>query len=56
MNTFQQARERGDTRGMHHAYKSLRRDLHEALAKFEYGKYSRRAKRLVKMMERGSGV
>ena len=51
MNAFQQARERGDTRGMHEAYKAVSRDMHKALARYEYGWWSRHYRTIKKMME-----
>jgi hypothetical protein len=49
--TYAEAKQRGDTRGMHTANLEARKDLHTALAKHEWGKRSRRAKRLEKMLE-----
>lgn len=50
MNSYLAAKARSDTRGMHYAYQSLRRDLHIELARYEYGWWSRHYRALKKMM------
>lgn len=51
MTQYTDAIARCDTRGAHDAYMAMRRSLHIALAKHEYGNRSKRTKAIKEMME-----
>tara|TARA_R110002074_G_C12558458_1_gene667642 strand:- start:34564 stop:34725 length:162 start_codon:yes stop_codon:yes gene_type:complete len=51
MNAYLAAKSRRDTRGMHHTHKAVSRDMHKALARYEYGWWSRHYRAFKKMME-----